>query len=291
MMIYTRTEHSILDYEKAPDRVRILHDNWDSINAQIAETLERMIPANLDNDGYVHWDKYEIEKWNDMGYEWRIEEMYAEGAMMSELVHSDFVQTIKRLYEYPATPRGEMTKGAYYGGFTNEEYTALEKESHKKFPTTYLHRFTTHDDYEVNEVNQERARKAVKMMFAMCDYLRNGARPPHHSWRVGMRHWKTYESSGALNDPTIHFMFTGLSDPAYFNTEMFNGHNITFKDFQRAKHDAEYKAHLAYMETPKGKAEEEARQQAEADLATYMGENGFNSYADNGDGTISTWRE
>jgi len=290
-MIYRHSTTHDDDYEDGNfELTEILHSDWDSINAQIADVLERMIPASLDNEGYVHWDMYEVEEWNNMGREWRIEEMYAEGAMMSELLHCDFVRDIKDMYDYPHTPRHEMTKGVYLSLATEPEEIAIEQQAMKKYPSTFLHEFTDPDDDEVNEVNQERAGKAVKMLFAMCDYLRNGARPKHMSWRSAVRHWKIYDYRGRTTIAQ-HFLFTGLSDSAYFNTEMFNGHNITFKDFQRAKWDAEYKAHLAYMETPEGKAEEAKRIQRERDLQTTMYEGGYTSYARNDDGTISMWRD
>lgn len=290
-MIYRRSVSHDDDYETGLfEMTEILHSDWDSINAQIADVLERMIPADLDNDGYVHWDKYEVEKWNDMGYEWRIEEMYAEGAMMSELLNSDFVQDIKRMYDYPYALRYKMTSPLYKAFPTEEDEITAEQQAMEKYPSTFLHKFTDPNEDEVNEVNQERAKEAVKMLFAMCDYLRNGARPKHMSWRTSPRHWKLNDYRGRTTIAQ-HFMFTGLSDKAYFNTEMFDGHNITFNDYQRAKDDAEYRAHLAYMETPEGKAEEAERIQRERDLQTTMYEGGYTSYARNDNGTITMWRD
>ena len=290
-MIYRRSVTHDGDYEDGNfERVEILHSDWDSINAQIADVLKRMIPASLDNEGYVHWDKYEIEKWNDMGREWRIEEMYAEGAMMSELLNSDFVQDIKRMYGYPEVARNKMTDKVYLSFATEPEEIAVEQQAIEKYPSPFLHEFTDPDDDEVNEYNQERARKAAKMLFAMCDYLRNGARPKHMSWRSAVRHWKIHDYQGRTTIAQ-HFLFTGLSDAEYFNAEMFNGHNITFNDYQRAKDDTEYKAHLAYMKTPEGNAEEAKRIQRERDLQTTMYEGGYTSYARNDDGTVTMWRD
>ncbi len=292
-MIYRRSVTHDHDYENEDgnfEMTEILHSDWDSINAQIADVLESMIPADLDNEGYVHWDKYEIEKWNDMGREWRIEEMYAEGAMMSELLNSEFVQDIKQMYDYPNTPRHKMAEPVYLTFPVEEREIEIEQQAMKKYPSIFLHKFTDPDDDEVNEVNQERARKAAEMLFAMCDYLRNGARPQHISWRSAVRHWKIYDYQGRTTIAQ-HFLFTGLSDSAYFNTEMFSGHNITFNDYQRAKDDAEYKAYLAYMKTPEGKAEEAERIQRERDLQTTMYEGGYTSYARNDDGTITMWRD
>ena len=67
--------------------------------------------------------------------------------------------------------------------------------------------------------------------------------------------------------------------------------DLTYREKVSADNNAEYKAHLAYMETPEGKAGEKARQQAEADLQTAMGEGGYTSYARNDDGTITMWRD
>lgn len=290
-MIYRRSETHDDDYEDGHfEMVEILHSDWDSINAQIADVLERMIPANLDNDGCVHWDKYEVEKWNDMGYEWRIEDMYAEGAMMSELLNSEFVRDIKNMYGYPETPRHKMAEPVYLSSSTDEEEIGIEQQAMKKYPSTFLHEFTDPNDDEVNEVNQERARKAAKMLFAMCDYLRNGARPKHTSWEMTPRHWKIYDYRGRTTIAQ-HFLLTGLSDAEYFNAEMFDAHNITFNDYQRAKDDAEWKAHLAYLQTPEGKAEEKARRRAEADLWTTMREGGYTSYERSENGTITMWRD
>jgi len=290
-MIYRRSVTHDDDYEDGHfEMVEILHSDWDSINAQIADVLESIIPADLDNEGYVHWDKYEIEKWNDMGREWRIEEQYAEGAMMSELLNSEFVQDIKQMYGYPAQARFAMTEPVFQSFPTEPEELVAEKKAMETYPSTWLHKFTDPDDDEVNEDNQKRARKAAAMLFAMCDYLRNGARPKHMSWRSAVRHWKVYDYRGRTTI-TQQFLFTGLPDSAYFNTAMLNGHNITFKDFQRAKDDAEYRAHLAYMKTPEGKAEEAKRIQRERDLQTAMYEGGYTSYARNDDGTITMWRD
>lgn len=297
-MIYKRTVTD--DCEDGHfEMVEILHSDWDSINAQIADVLQAMIPACLDNDGYVQWDKYEVDKWNDMGYEWRIEQEYAEGAMMSELLNSEFVQDIKRMYDYPAQAQLTITEPSFKSFPPEPEELAIHEQAMKTYPSTHLlkepsalelREFPDTDIDKIHETNQERAKKAVKMLFGMCDYLRNGARPKHMSWRSAVRHWKVHDYRGRTTI-TQHFVFTGLSDSAYFNTEMFNGHNITYKDYQRAKDDADYKAYLARMKTPEGKAEEEARRQAEADLRTYMGENGLTSYAHNGDGSISVWRD
>jgi hypothetical protein len=290
-MIYRRSVTRDDDYETGLfEMVEILHSDWDSINAQIADALEGMIPANLDNDGYVHWDRYEIEKWNDMGYQWRVEEQYAEGAMMSGLLNSEFVQDIKRMYGYPDVPRNKMTSRLYMSFPTEEDEIAAQDNAYEKYPSVFLHEFTNPDDDEVNEANQERADKAVKMLFAVCDYLRNGARPQHMSWRSAGRHWKIHDYQGRTTT-SQHFLFTGLSDASYFNTEMFDGHNITFNDYQRAKNDAEWKAHLAYMQTPEGKAEEAERIQRARDLQTAMYEGGYTSYARNDDGSISMWRD
>ena len=289
-MIYRRSETHDDDYETGLfEMVEILHSDWDSINAQIADVLDNMIPASLYDNG-VQWDDYMVEKWNDMGYEWRIEEGYARGAMMSELLNSEFVQGIKDMYGYPHTPRHKMAEPVYLSSNTDEEQIGIEQQAMKKYPSTFLHEFTDPDDDEVNEYNQERANKAVKMLFAMCDYLRNGARPKNISWRSAVRHWKVYDYQGRTTIAQ-HFLFTGLSDAEYFNAEMFNGHNITFKDFQRAKDDAEWKAHLAYLQTPEGKAEEKARRRAEADLWTTMREGGYTSYERSDNGTISMWRD
>ena len=290
-MIYRRSETHTHDYEDGHfEMVEILHSDWDSINAQIANALQSMIPADLDNDGHVHWDNYEVEKWNDIGDEWRIEEEYARGAMMSGLLHSDFVSDIKQMYDYPHTPRDDMTYKVYLSSSTDEEEIAAEQRAMKKYPSTFLHESTNPDDREVNEYNKERADKAVKMLFAMCDYLRNGARPKHMSWRTSPRHWKIYDCQGRTTIAQ-HFLFTGLSDAEYFNAEMFDAHNITFNDYQRAKDDAEWKAHLAYLQTPEGKAEEKARRQAEADLWTTMREGGYTSYERSDNGTITMWRD
>ena len=291
-MIYRRSTTYDEGYEDEHyEMVEILHSDWDSINAQIADALERMIPADLDNDGCVHWDGYEIEKWNTVGYdEWRVEEQYERGAMMSELLHSDFVQDIKRMYGYPHVPRDKMTEGVYLTFPEDAEEIAALDNAYEKYPSVFLHEFTDPDDREVNEANKERADKAVKMLFAMCDYLRNGARPQHMSWRSAVRHWGIHDYRGRTTT-SQHFLFTGLSDASYFNTEMFDGHNITFNDYQRAKDDAEWKAHLAYLQTPEGKAEDLARRRAEADLWTTMREGGYTSYERSDNGTISMWRD
>jgi len=285
-MIYKRTVQNSLDYEQGPSVTTILHDNWDSINAQIAEVLERMIPGNRE-----HYDSYMVEEWNDWGDEWRVEQQYAKGAFMSELFNSEFVQAVKQMYGYPVQARLTITEPVFQSFPTEPEELAAEKKAMETYPSTFLHEFTDPDDDEVNEANQERAGKAIKMLFAMCDYLRNGARPQHSSWWSAMRHWKAYENSGAIKDTTNHFLFTGLGDPAFFNAENFDAHNITYQDYERAKNDAEWRAHLAYMKTPEGKAEEKARQQAEADLRTYMGEGGYTSYARNDNGTVTVWRD
>ena len=97
--------------------------------------------------------------------------------------------------------------------------------------------------------------------------------------------WKYMEDVGYFTTIThcLHIV-------KHFTTEV-EGEQLTLRQRYQAKQEAEWKAHLAYMETPEGKAEEKARRQAEANLRTAMGEGGYTSYARNDDGTITMWRD
>ena len=66
--------------------------------------------------------------------------------------------------------------------------------------------------------------------------------------------------------------------------------NETLRDYATRKDDEEYARHVAHENTEEGKAEREAEAERERDLATFMGESGYTSFARNDDGTTTVWR-
>lgn len=66
--------------------------------------------------------------------------------------------------------------------------------------------------------------------------------------------------------------------------------NETLRDYATRKDDEEYAKYLANYDTPEAKAEREAEAERERDLATFMGESDYTSFARNDDGTTTVWR-
>ena len=206
-------------------------------------------------------------EWNDMGYEVMVEPSYAKGCMYQQKLALQ-VKPLLKAYRLPSDLSCLLPSMPYDNElhrrldcFSQSDFGGHEQErAHRELP-----------DFE----------KALDMMeSALSEIVPRYA----HTWKM---HRENLMQTHSTNY-TIQFI---PLDESHFNSEAFDFVNKTNGMLIVEEEDREWEAYLAHRKTDAYKKEQKEEAQRKSDLATYMGENGFNSYADNGDGTISTWRE
>ena len=258
VMIYTKEEKEYSDYG----------DTYSRVSKQVLLITDPVIQAKQVFE-MVQEIMYEESprEWNDMGYEVMVEPSYAKGCMYQQKLALQ-VKPLLKAYQLPSDLSCLLPSMPYDNTlqrrldcFSQSDFGGdAQERAHRELP-----------DHE----------QALDMMeSALSEIVPRYA----HTWKMHRDNlMRTYST-------TYTIQFIPL-DESHFNSEAFDSVNKTNGMLIEERQVREMDEYEAHMKTDAYKKEQKEEAQRKSDLATYMGENGFNSYADNGDGTISTWRE
>ena len=218
----------------------------------MCEQLAELITNMLHNE-----DAY---TWNCAGDEYVVEPSYAEGCMWQSILESKEVRKLIEVFD--------------------EKYNW-------ELPSMYWDKNLrdipiTSTEFGGNE--QKEAQKDLPQWKAIIDNLPTLFKQSKVKWRDLHFQWNDYDHYGGYIHE-VHIL-TGFTEEA-FNLDNFKAVNKTadtYRDEKWAKEEEEYYASEQYEKDRQEAAERRA------ELQTAMGEGGFTSYADNGDGTYSLWR-
>ncbi len=258
VMIYTKEEKNYSEYWETYNRVskQVLLITDPVIQAkQVVEMVQEIMYEESPRE------------WNDMGYEVMVEPSYAKGCMYQQKLALQ-VKPLLKAYRLPSdlscllpSMPHDWDNKRDFTCFSQTEFGGEEQErAHKELP-----------DHEQALDMMESVLSEIVPRFA-------------HTWKMRRDNLMRTHST----DYTIQFI---PLDESHFNSEAFDSVNKTDGMLIEASQAREMDEYEAYTKTDAYKEGQKEEAQRKSDLATYMGENGFNSYADNGDGTISTWRE
>jgi len=207
-------------------------------------------------------DPYEAREWNDHGDEYLVEPSYALGCY--------FLERMKELQ--PLLEAFGIWKDRLSMPYTRDKNGQWNLQPVPCWSAT---------DFGGAEQKEAQAKYGKNSTYVRDELIKLGLNPRHPSRAVCWEHTEYIDRDYRLKH-SIHIVRDWVAPDAQ---------DLTYREKVSADNDAEYKAYLAHTKTPEGKAEEEARQQAEADLQTYMGENGLTSYSRSEDGTVTMWRD
>ena len=262
------------------------------------EDMARQLIELLDNSMTI-----DPHSWNGMGNEWRVEDSYAEGCQWYEFTLETY-KKLSKMYSNVPMPRWWGTN------FTSQD----SKVS-----------WAGQDDWCVN-IDDWDAQCEVNKIYGR---LRQGLTAEQLEYADGetigaqeflqrlhnLGHFKSYY------DEVKEFLLTKLPtktnavgfDTSYHSRQSYTHSSIdiqlirlpseffnipsrigevneTLREYSNRKDSEEYAKYLANYDTPEAKAEREAEAQKQRDLATFMGESGYTSFARNDDGTTTVWR-
>ena len=251
------------------------------------EDMARQLIELLDNsmeDSYT---------WNDMGDEYRVDSSYAEACQWYEFTLDTYKKLCKMYSDVPI-PRWWATT-----------FTSKDKDH------TYMERKDLSiniDDYdaecEVIEITGSLSHVVKRMSpdgetvcaFEFLQAVHN--KGYFKSYYGDVKEYLTTKLPSYTNAVSFYYDHFGSTDvqlirmPSnFFNIPSRIGEvNETLRDYATRKDDEEYARHVAHENTEEGKAEREEEAERERDLATFMGESGYTSFARNDDGTTTVWR-
>jgi hypothetical protein len=232
-------------------------------------------------------------RWNDMGDEYRVYPSYAEACQWYEFTLETYKKLCKMYSDVPV-PR-------WYGTtFTSKDkdYTYREREDLS----------INIDDYdaecEVKEITGSLSHVVKRMSpdgetvcaFEFLQAVHN--RGDFKSYYGDVKEFLLTKLPSYTNAVSFCYDHFGSTDvqlirmPSdFFNIPSRIGEvNETLRDYATRKDDEAYARYEAHSNTAEGKAEREAEAERERDLATFMGESGYTSFARNDDGTTTVWR-
>ena len=263
-MIYTRTSSTENFDEYGPshhvERETIVLTDPNAMARQVIELISMAMEYDSD--------------WNLNGDEWFVEPSYAEachfyakGSVLEPLFSTYGHIVFQSSYDY-LMPL-----------LRDDQYRIVDFKT--RVDCWSSTEFGGEEQEDASKTWLKHSERLEKQLSDLRTKIANGE-APHPSRDIC---WTYRDAAGHLTTIThcLHIVkhFTAETD----------GEQLTLLQRAQTKQEAEWKAHLAYMETPEGKAEEKARRQAEADLQTAMGEGGYTSYARNDDGTVTMWRD
>ena len=251
------------------------------------EDMARQLIELLDNS------MEDPHRWNDIGDESRVEPSYAEACQWYEFTLDTYKKLCKMYSDVPI-PRWWATT-----------FTSKDKDH------TYMERKDLSiniDDYdaecEVKEITGSLSHVVKRMSpdgetvcaFEFLQAVHN--RGDFKSYYGDVKEFLLTKLPNYTNTVSFgqsHFCSINVQlirmPSAFFNIPSRIGEvNETLRDYATRKDDEEYARHVAHENTEEGKAEREAEAERERDLATWMGESGYTSFARNDDGTTTVWR-
>ena len=191
------------------------------------------------------------EDWNNMGDEWKVEPRYAEACMTVEVI--DKLEPLMRAYHNLQHSFFSMPSKGWYA----TDFGGREQKSAHEFHEPTLARFNKN----LEQIKTTQVKQGVR--FEWYDYSRKKQHIVH--------------------------IITNMSGD-FFTHDKFDAVDKTPYQLLVEEEEAEMERWLKHSKTDEYKQEQAERAQEQRDLATYMGENGMTSYANNGDGTYTTWR-
>lgn len=218
----------------------------------MCEQLAELITNMLHNE-----DAY---TWNCAGDEYVVEPSYAEGCMWQSILESKEVRKLIEVFDEKY----------------NWELPSMYWDKNlRDIPITCT-------EFGGNE--QKEAQKDLPQWKAIIDNLPTLFKQSKVRWRDLHFRWNDYDHYGGYIHE-VHIL-TGFTEDA-FNLDNFKAVNKTADTYEREKRIREEAAYYSSKQYEKDRQEAAERR---ANLQTAMGEGGFTSYADNGDGTYSLWR-
>ena len=251
-------------------------------------------------------------EWNDCGDEWVVDEKYAEACYWYEHTLSLY-KKLKPLYT------NDLREPLWMGTSYNKEYD----EQLSRYSLTLSINFNDWDfkcdldafDYgwEKQVIGQVRANIEKTKYEQDWDYYESTGQVDGHEVvqamhdlglfkiyydyckevmmtkdaRVGNISFGTGSSYDYYGSITVQV----IELPSSFITPSRMGNlNETLNEWRDRRDKEAYAEWEANYDTPEAKAEREAEAQRQRDLATFMGESGYTSFARNDDGTTSVWR-
>ena len=258
-----RRRMTVMIYNKK--KITISHDEYDygewtehnrflfTDSDAMCEQLAELISNMLHSeDGYT---------WNRSGDEYLVEPSYAEGCMWQSVLESKEVREVLTMFD------------AKFSYELPTIYYDFEKRQGVPIDCT-----------EFGGKQQKEAQENLPRWRAIIDDLPTLFKQSKIRWRDLHFKWKDCGYYGGYRHE-VHIL-TGYTEDA-FNPDNFKAVNKTADTYQKEKWAKEEEEYYASEQYKKDRQEEAERR---AELQTAMGEGGFTSYADNGDGTYSMWR-
>jgi len=251
------------------------------------EDMARQLIELLDNS------MEDPHRWNDMGDESRVEPSYAEACQWYEFTLETY-KKLSKMYSDVPIPR-------WWG--TN--FTSQDKEVAWKDKDDWCINIDDYDaECEVIEIRGSLSHVVKRMSpdgetvcaFEFLQAVHN--KGYFKSYYGDVKEYLTTKLPIYTNEVSFNYDHFGSTNvqlirmPSdFFNIPSRIGEvNETLRDYATRKDDEEYARHVAHENTEEGKAEREAEAERERDLATFMGESGYTSFARNDDGTTTVWR-
>jgi len=252
VMIYNKKKikNFVEDGSQMTTHNRFLFTDKNVMCEQLAELITNMLHSE---DAY---------SWNHAGDEYLVEPSYAEGCMWQSVLESKEVRELIDMFR----------EGEFYYQWASMHY---DWETNQKVPITST---------EFGGRKQKEAQQQLPRWKAMIDDLPTLFKQSSPRWRDLHFKWNDcgYEG-GYIHE--VHIL-TGYTEDA-FNLDNFKAVNKTADTYEKEKWAKEEEEYYASEQYKKDRQKEAERR---AELQTAMGEGGFTSYADNGDGTYSLWR-
>ena len=275
-----------LDYGGRHVEARAILDTKEDMARQLIELLDNSME--------------DTRTWNDMGDEWRVEDSYAEGCQWYEFTLNTY-KKLSKMYSDVPIPRWWGTN------FTSQDSEVAWKDK---------------DDWCINiddwyaecEVNEIYGRLRQGLSAEHLDGDAIGAQEFLQRLH-NLGHFKSYYDEVKEYLPTKLPTYTNAVsfDTSTYGRQSYNHSSIdvqvirlpsssfsipsrigevneTLREHRHRKDTEECAKYLANYDTPEAKAEREEEAERERDLATFMGEGGYTSFARNDDGTTTVWR-
>jgi hypothetical protein len=254
VMIYNKKKMTI-----SYDEYEYDYDEWTEHNRFLFTDSDAMCEqlAELITNMIYNEDAY---TWNCAGDEYVVEPSYAEGCMWQSVLELPKVREIILMFDEKY----------------NWELPSMYRDKNlRDIPITST---------EFGGKEQKEAQEELPTWKAIIDDLPTLFKQSKVRWHDLHFRWNDYNHYGGYMHE-VHIL-TGFTEEA-FNLDNFKAVNKTADTYEREKWIREEEEYYASEQYEKDRQEEAERR---AEFQTAMGEGGFTSFADNGDGTYTVWR-
>ncbi len=250
-------------------------------------------------------------EWNDCGDEWVVDDKYTEACYWYEHTLSLY-EKLKPLYA------NDLREPRWMGTSYNKEYD--ENNSRYSTPSINFNNWSVQCDldtfdyeWEKQVIEQVRANIEKTKYEQDWDYYESKGQVSGHEVIQAMHDlglFKTYydycKEVMMKKDARVGYISFGTGSAydyygsitvqvielpsSFIKPSRMGNLNETLNEWRDRKDKEDHAKWEAEYDTPKAKAEREAEAERQRDLATFMGESGYTSFARNDDGTTSVWR-